>query len=73
MTDDVLVRALERRVTPEELRAELERPIGPDERDDVLSLIRWFTRRYATPEARLSYVRRAYVRWTASGVSRRAE
>jgi hypothetical protein len=63
----------DRRVTPEELGAELERPIGPGERDDVLSLVGWFTTRYATPEARLSYVRRAYARWTASRLSRRAD
>jgi hypothetical protein len=45
------------------VRFALERPIGPEEREDVLSLVRWFTRRYSTPAARLAYVRQAYARW----------
>jgi hypothetical protein len=72
VTDHARARLLTRRVTPEELRTELVRPITADERDEVLSLIGWFRTRYVTAEARLSYVRRAYVRWTASGISRRA-
>ncbi len=50
-------------VTPEELEQELERPISDTEREEVLSLVRWFTNRYPSPEARLAYVRRAYGRW----------
>jgi hypothetical protein len=38
-------------------------PIGDDEREQILALIRWFTARYPTPAARLAYVRRAYQRW----------
>lgn len=66
MTDDRFRQAIERLVTREELEAELERTIGAAEREEVLSLVRWFTRRYPTPEGRLAYVRRAYARWTAA-------
>jgi hypothetical protein len=38
-----------------------------EERGSAERLIAWFTRRYATPLARLSYVRRAYARWAAAG------
>ena len=58
-----IARELERQVTREELHAELLRPIGDDERDEVLALVRWFTRRYPSGEARLAYVRQAYQRW----------
>jgi hypothetical protein len=60
---DRLARAVERPVTREELQAELLRPIADDEREDVLALMRWFTRRYASGEARLAYVRQVYRRW----------
>lgn len=53
----------ERRLTAEEVRAWLSEPIGDNERADVLSLVHWFRRRYATPADRLAYVRRAYARW----------
>ena len=36
------------------------------ERQETLSLIRWFRRRYPTPAERLAYVRRAYRRWAAA-------
>jgi hypothetical protein len=39
-------------------------PIGPDELEQSLELIRWFCKRYPTPYERLAYVRRAYARWT---------
>jgi hypothetical protein len=58
-----IARALERQVTREELHAELRRPIGDEEREEVLALVRWFTRRYPSGEARLAYVRQAYRRW----------
>ena len=63
MIPDAVLRAIDRPVTDAELRRELERPISADEREEVLSLVRWFTRRYPSPEARLSYVTRAYERW----------
>ena len=54
---------VERRLTAEEAHAWLSVPMGDDERAEVLSLVRWFRRRYPTPAERLAYVRRAYVRW----------
>ena len=59
-----------REVTGSELRDALERPIPPDERDEVESLIRWFTTRYPRPEDRLAYVRQAYERWTIASTAR---
>jgi hypothetical protein len=53
-----------RRVTAEELQEALDRPLGAAERDEILALVRWFRRRYPTPLDRLSYVRRAYWRWS---------
>jgi hypothetical protein len=53
----------ERRVSAEEVRRAVEDPIPASERDDVLSLVHWFTRRYPTAADRLAYVRRAYARW----------
>lgn len=54
----------ERRVSVEELQAALAVPLSPAEREAVVSLVRWFCRRYPTAAARLRYVRRAYRRWT---------
>ncbi len=73
MTTDRFREATERRVTREELEAELYRPIDALEREEVLSLVRWFTRRYPTPEERLAYVRRAFARWTSGREKRFAE
>jgi hypothetical protein len=56
---------IERRVSADELRAALDRPIGREERDEILALVRWFRRRYPTPLARLAYVRQAYRRWSS--------
>jgi site-specific recombinase len=53
----------ERRLTANEVRALLSVPISEEERENVLSLVRWFRRRYPTPAERLAYVRRAYARW----------
>jgi len=63
MTLDAIAREVNRVVSEEELREALAHPISPAEREDVSALIRWFTTRYATPEARLAYVRQAYARW----------
>jgi hypothetical protein len=62
-TSDRLRAWTERRLTAEEARTWLSAPIGDNERADVLSLVRWFRRRYPTPVERLAYVRRAYARW----------
>ena len=63
MIRDAAAREIDRIVSVDELHRELNRPIGDTERDEVLSLVRWFTHRYKSPEARLAYVRRAYLRW----------
>jgi hypothetical protein len=67
MTGDGASRSLrdliDRRVSVAELRQALERPLGEDEREDVLSLARWFRRRYPSGAERLAYVRQAYARW----------
>jgi hypothetical protein len=63
MNRDALEAEVHRRVARGDVFRELNRPIGDDEREEVLSLVRWFTRRYSTPEARLAYVRRAHSRW----------
>ena len=61
------IRALsERRLSAEEARAALAVPLGQAEEEESRSLIRWFRRRYPTPEARLAYARRAYRRWIAA-------
>jgi hypothetical protein len=54
----------ERRLGPAEVAAYLGAPVSEAERDDVLSQIRWFRRRYPTAAERLAYVRRAYRRWS---------
>ena len=58
------MRALvERRVPADEVRRALDAPLGDGEREEILELVQWFTRRYPTGAERLTYVRRAYVRW----------
>lgn len=49
----------ERQLSVEEFNAWVNAPMTDDERDEIDSLIEWFTRRYPTPEARLEYARRA--------------
>jgi hypothetical protein len=65
--------AINRRVTVEEVRHALERDIPPEEREEVLELVRWFTSRYPTAEQRLAYVRQAYARWAAVSRERRPD
>ena len=64
MTSHALAAIINRCVTREELRSELDRPITEAEREEVESLRRWFLRRYPTAEERLAYVRRAHAQWT---------
>jgi hypothetical protein len=52
-----------RTLSADDARAWLDAPIDDDEREQVVSLIRWFRRRYPTPAERLAYARIAYVRW----------
>jgi len=56
----------ERYVSAEELRLALERPLSDEERDEILALVQWFTRRYPGGADRLAYVRRAHARWRRS-------
>jgi hypothetical protein len=56
-----------RTLTPKEWAAAEAIPISAEEREETLSLVRWFRRRYPTPAERLAYVRRAYARWQSSG------
>ena len=60
-----LIAVAERRLTPHEVREALAIPLTDSEREESLSLIRWFRRRYPTAGERLAYVRRAYRRWSA--------
>jgi len=61
------VRALsERQLSAEEVEAALRTPVSDWEREEILSLVAWFRRRYPTPADRLAYVRRAYRRWQAT-------
>jgi hypothetical protein len=63
VTSARLAEALARKVTVDELRHALDRPLTQDERDEVRALVAWFTARYATAEARLAYVRQATRKW----------
>ena len=63
MIDSAFSQVIDRAVTRDELRETLDRPIPAEERDEVISLLRWFTTRYPTAEARLAYVKQAYARW----------
>lgn len=65
---DRLRAATDRAVSAQEARDYLESPVSEREREDVLALVRWFRRRYATPAERLAYVRRAYARWRPTPV-----
>ena len=65
-TRERLLALAERQLTPEELRAAMAVPLSDSERNETLSLIRWFRRRYPTPSDRLAYARRAYRRWSAA-------
>jgi len=62
MTDRLRATA-HRIVSAQEAHDYLESPVSESEREDLLALVHWFRRRYATPADRLAYVRRAYARW----------
>ena len=63
MNPEAVEAAVSRVVSPDELRLALESTIPAEEREEVLELVRWFTSRYASSEARLAYVRQAVARW----------
>jgi hypothetical protein len=58
-----LKRESERSLSAEDAREYLAAPVSDLEREEVLTLVNWFTCRYPTPLARLAYVRAAYARW----------
>jgi hypothetical protein len=58
-----IARAIDAPASAADVRRALEHPISAEEREEVLALVRWFTRRYPTVGARLAYVRQAYARW----------
>jgi hypothetical protein len=58
-----LQQLIDRELTPEEARAYIDTPMDDAERDGILDLVWWFTRRYPTPIERLRYVTRAYKHW----------
>jgi hypothetical protein len=49
----------ERRLSADEFNAWVNAPMSDAEREEIDSLIDWFTRRYPTPADRLEYARRA--------------
>ena len=65
-TRERLTALAEWQLTPDQVRAAMAVPLSDSERDESLSLIRWFRRRYPTPVERLAYARRAYRRWSAA-------
>ena len=54
MTSTAIEHAINALATASEVRQALEQPIAAGERQEVLSLVRWFTRRYPTPADRLA-------------------
>lgn len=61
-----LQRLVNRTLEPVEASAYLAAPVTDAEREDVLTLVRWFRRRYPAPLDRLRFVRRAHARWRAT-------
>ena len=55
-----LRRFAERPLGADEFNAGVNAPMGEFEREQIDSLIDWFTRRYSTPGERLAYIQRAY-------------
>lgn len=53
------LKVAERRLSADELRAWVEAPMSDAERQEILSLIDWFTRRYPTARERLAAARRS--------------
>lgn len=56
----------ERRLSAEEFDAYVRAPMSESEREEILSSIAWFMKRYPTPGERLAAARRAYQQWTRS-------
>jgi len=45
---------------------ELNAPMSESEREEILSSIAWYMKRYPTPGERLAAARRAYQQWSRS-------
>ena len=74
MTLTELARIADRELSLEEAREYLDAPIDDYERNEILSLVRWFTAHYPSASDRLAYVRRAYARWSrTAGLASREE
>lgn len=56
----------ERRLSAEEFEAYVRAPMSDAEREEILSQIEWFMRRYPTAGERLASARRAYAQWARS-------
>lgn len=70
MTDEGVLRWDEELASAEEIAAAREAPaLSDDEREAVLDLVRWFTRRYPTYGERAAYIRR---KWQEAQDLRRA-
>jgi hypothetical protein len=54
----------ERELSAEEFDAYVGAPMEEDERQEILDLVAWFTRRYPTAGERLASARRAYQEWS---------
>jgi len=60
----------ERPLSREEYVRRAAVPISEHEREEIIGLIRWFTRRYPTAGERFAYARRAYARWANKPLSK---
>jgi hypothetical protein len=56
----------ERRLTADEFEARVRAPWTAEELDDFDELVRWFTKRYPTPLARLQATRHLLAEWRRS-------
>jgi hypothetical protein len=59
-----LASLVEEPLPADEFDRRVSAPVDPSEAAEIRDLIRWFTRRYATPKERLAYARRKFVEWT---------
>lgn len=51
-------------LSPEEFDRRVSARLTDEEAAELVELVRWFTRRYPTPRARLAYARRKFAEWT---------
>jgi hypothetical protein len=65
-----IVEMYETPLTPEELARRTAVPPTEEEVAELMDLVRWFTGRYPTAQARFAYVRRKYAEWTRNPPAR---